>query len=94
MHHAEGGWPREVNPKDEEQIERYRKRIQRDDAYVHVMQKLSERMEHAVLQNIACDIYKTSLENSERVGHRSDGTMNITYVCRPFAPCRVNQIIF
>lgn len=90
MLHAEGGWPKDVNPEDEKQTKLYRQRTQRDDAYVHVMQNLCQQMEHAVMQNAVFDIYKTSLENFECTGHRADLTMTNTFVGRPSTPSRVS----
>jgi len=57
MNHVAGGWPKEVNPKDDEQVDRFRKKVMRTDAYVTSMMKLSKILEKAVLENNAIDIY-------------------------------------
>jgi dynein intermediate chain 2 len=41
MNHTEGGWPREVNPVDEEQTLRFKKKIEKDEMYVHTVLQLT-----------------------------------------------------
>lgn len=41
MNHTEGGWPREVNPADEEQTLRFKKKIEKDEMYVHTVLQLT-----------------------------------------------------
>ena len=37
VYHKEGGWPRDVNPQDSDQTARYRKKIEKDEAYSHTV---------------------------------------------------------
>ncbi|XP_050361586.1 dynein axonemal intermediate chain 2-like [Nymphalis io] len=57
--HAEGGWPKDVNVVDPEATQRYRRKIEKDDNYIHCVMSLSSGMEHYVLQNNAIDMYGT-----------------------------------
>lgn len=40
MYHEEGGWPKEVNYKDVEVTQRYRRRVEKDDIWAPCMKKL------------------------------------------------------
>lgn len=42
MCHAEGGWPKEINARDEEAIARYRRRIEKEDNWAPKMRHLME----------------------------------------------------
>lgn len=42
MVHIEGGWPKELNPKDEEATARFRRRVEKDDIWPIKMKKLME----------------------------------------------------
>lgn len=37
MHHVEGGWPKDINMHDLEQTVRYRRKIEKDELYIHTM---------------------------------------------------------
>lgn len=55
MNHTEGGWPREVNPTDEEQTLRFRKKIEKDETYIHTVLQLTH------VSKISCEGYKNIL---------------------------------
>ncbi|CAK1550175.1 unnamed protein product [Leptosia nina] len=57
--HAEGGWPKDVNVVDPEATQRYRRKIEKDDNYIHCVMSLASGMDHYVLQNNAIDMYRT-----------------------------------
>lgn len=40
LHHVEGGWPRDINMHDLEQTVRYRRKIEKDELYIHTMLQL------------------------------------------------------
>ena len=42
VNHTEGGWPKDVNHLDVEQIVRYRKKIEKDISYVNVISGLGD----------------------------------------------------
>lgn len=40
IHHIEGGWPKDVNIEEQDQVTRYRKKIEKDELYLHSLQRL------------------------------------------------------
>ncbi|VVC90885.1 unnamed protein product [Leptidea sinapis] len=40
MNHVEGGWPKDINMNDPEATQRYRRKIEKDDAYIHAVMHL------------------------------------------------------
>ncbi|XP_032523354.2 dynein axonemal intermediate chain 2-like [Danaus plexippus] len=57
VNHAEGGWPKDVNVNDEEATARYRRRFERDDAYVGAVLSSNPYFEHLIHQNNAIEMY-------------------------------------
>ncbi|XP_062715648.1 dynein intermediate chain 3, ciliary-like [Aedes albopictus] len=64
--HYEGGWPKDIDTHDEEVTARYRRKQEKSEAYLHQMKGLTKTMEHAILQNSACDIYQNYFEDIEQ----------------------------
>ncbi|KAI8426341.1 hypothetical protein MSG28_005197 [Choristoneura fumiferana] len=62
IRHVEGGWPKDINMNDPEATQRYRRKIEKDDAYMHAVMHLGHSMEHNILQNQAIDMYQTYYE--------------------------------
>ena len=42
MNHTEGGWPKDVNPAEVEQTIRYRKKVEKDEAYIQTVMNLGK----------------------------------------------------
>lgn len=40
INHAEGGWPKDVNPQEVEQVIRFRKKVEKDEMYVSTITNL------------------------------------------------------
>lgn len=40
MNHTEGGWPKDINPAEVEQTIRFRKKVEKDEHYIEVVQRL------------------------------------------------------
>lgn len=40
VNHVEGGWPKDINTNDPEATQRYRRKIEKDDAYIHAVMHL------------------------------------------------------
>ncbi len=40
MNHTEGGWPKDINPAEVEQTIRYRKKVEKDEAYIATIMRL------------------------------------------------------
>ncbi|XP_039764536.1 dynein intermediate chain 2, axonemal-like [Pararge aegeria] len=56
--HSEGGWPRDVNLLDPEATQRYRRKVEKDDPYIHCVMSMSPGMDHYIMQNNAIDMYR------------------------------------
>ena len=41
VNHVEGGWPKDVNPLEIEQVIRYRKKVEKDEGYINAIMDLS-----------------------------------------------------
>ncbi|GAB4819199.1 hypothetical protein N2152v2_006245 [Parachlorella kessleri] len=57
MNHVEGGWPKEVDYTEAEQVIRFRKKIEKDEDYIKTVLKLGNIAEDVIKQNNAIDIY-------------------------------------
>ncbi|XP_076663625.1 dynein axonemal intermediate chain 2 isoform X1 [Andrena cerasifolii] len=67
MCHTEGGWSKDINMKDVEQTVRYKRKIEKDELYIHTMLQLLPPMEHCILQNNTCNIYEQYFSYMEPV---------------------------
>ncbi|BFZ03253.1 hypothetical protein BsWGS_06292 [Bradybaena similaris] len=65
VNHTEGGWPKDVNPQEVEQVTRYRKKVEKDEGYISAIQELGTIMEHCIKQNNAIDIYEDYFEDTD-----------------------------
>ncbi|ELU10526.1 hypothetical protein CAPTEDRAFT_84434, partial [Capitella teleta] len=63
INHTEGGWPKDVNPSEIEQVMRYRKKVEKDENYIYTLQGLAGVVEKCIRQNNAIDIYEEYFEN-------------------------------
>uniref|UniRef100_A0A1B6H019 Dynein intermediate chain 3, ciliary n=1 Tax=Cuerna arida TaxID=1464854 RepID=A0A1B6H019_9HEMI len=80
MNHAEGGWPKDINPLDIEQTMRFRKKVEKDEMYIHTVLQLSHPMEHCIFQNNAVNIYElyfTDDDQSALVERSKSRTVNV-----------------
>ena len=48
MNHSEGGWPKDINAAEADMTMRYRKKIEKDDAYMRATHSLALLMEDCV----------------------------------------------
>ncbi|XP_062472857.1 dynein axonemal intermediate chain 2 [Pezoporus occidentalis] len=67
VNHVEGGWPKDVNPREADQTARFRKKLEKDEHYINVITQLGTLMEHCVKQNNAIDIYEEYFEEEEMI---------------------------
>ncbi|MEQ2189096.1 Dynein intermediate chain 2, axonemal [Goodea atripinnis] len=72
MNHVEGGWPKDINPKDVEQTIRFRKKVEKEENYIISLQHLGSVMEHCIKQNNAIDIYQQYFEEYEELEESSE----------------------
>ncbi|CAG9561133.1 unnamed protein product [Danaus chrysippus] len=80
VNHVEGGWPKDININDPEATQRYRRKIEKDDAYIHAVMHLGHSMEHNILQNNAVDMYQiyySELPSIPPVERSSCHTVNV-----------------
>ncbi|KAL6259716.1 hypothetical protein P5V15_009629 [Pogonomyrmex californicus] len=63
MLHLEGGWPKEINVKDEEAVLRFRRRVEKDENWATKMKNLTNPMEHCILQNNTINIYENYFDD-------------------------------
>nr|CAH8870534.1 unnamed protein product [Trichobilharzia regenti] len=63
MNHTEGGWPKDVNAQEPDQVIRYRKKVEKDELYIATVHKLGNIMEHCIKQNNALNIYENYFED-------------------------------
>ncbi|XP_056641756.1 dynein intermediate chain 3, ciliary-like [Diorhabda sublineata] len=80
VNHFEGGWPKDINLADEEQTKRYRRKIEKDEQFYHVMMALFKNMEGCILQNNAVNIYQqyfSDIEQTPFVERSSARTVNV-----------------
>ncbi|XP_043519799.1 dynein intermediate chain 3, ciliary-like [Frieseomelitta varia] len=61
--HTEGGWPKEMNPRDPEVVQRFRRRVEKSDNWATNMRGLLSTMEGYVLQNNTIDIYQNYFDD-------------------------------
>ncbi|XP_046856745.1 dynein intermediate chain 3, ciliary-like [Xenia sp. Carnegie-2017] len=65
INHVEGGWPKDINPAEVEQTIRFRKKVEKDENYINIIQQLGSVMEHCIQQNNSIDIYETYFQDVE-----------------------------
>ena len=63
--HVEGGWPKDVNPNEMEQVARYRKKVEKDEGYISTILKLASIAEDVIRSNNAIDIYEDYFNEEE-----------------------------
>uniref|UniRef100_A0A8B9G4E8 Dynein axonemal intermediate chain 2 n=1 Tax=Amazona collaria TaxID=241587 RepID=A0A8B9G4E8_9PSIT len=67
VNHVEGGWPKDVNPREADQTARFRKKLEKDEHYVNAITQLGTLTEHCIKQNNAIDIYEEYFEEEEMI---------------------------
>ncbi|XP_013189544.1 dynein intermediate chain 3, ciliary [Amyelois transitella] len=90
--HAEGGWPKDVNILDPEATQRYRRKIEKDDNYIHCVMALAPGMDHYVLQNNAIDMYRTYYAEMGGVAPRERNSVRTVNVYREAARRPVSSV--
>ena len=57
MHHTEGGWPKEINLNELSQVNRFLRKIEKDEFFASEVYELATEMETRVMENIAINIF-------------------------------------
>ncbi|CAF0752563.1 unnamed protein product [Didymodactylos carnosus] len=63
INHTEGGWPKDVNITEHDQIRRYRRKVEKDDAYLNSLSRLARELEFGIKQQNSIDIYQEYFQN-------------------------------
>lgn len=96
IYHTEGGWPKDVNPAEADQVSRFRKKVEKTPEFQQQIIQTGQTMEHAIRQNNAIDIYENYFESeSENVAVTKPPSIKTVNVYRDpcdqsalSAPCR------
>eukprot|EP00762_Andalucia_godoyi_P000256 ANDGO_03198.mRNA.1 Dynein intermediate chain 3 len=56
--HLEGGWPKDIDSSEQDQKDRYTKKIMRDEDFIKNVRAIADRVDHVTKQNNAIDIYE------------------------------------
>jgi dynein intermediate chain 2, axonemal len=71
IEHVEGGWPKDIDPSEQDQKDRYTKKVLRDDDFIKKIKEMATRVEPIVRENDAIDIYQEYFAG-ESVDHSSE----------------------
>ncbi|KAK4023838.1 hypothetical protein OUZ56_009231 [Daphnia magna] len=88
IHHKEGGWPRDVNPQESDQTARYRKKIEKDEAYSHAVLHLGQQMEHYIKQNNVFNIYEDYFTDAPDVPTPDPNPLRTLHLLKDPSPTR------
>ena len=78
MNHLEGGWPREMDLNEASQVNRFLKKIEKDEFFIESVLSLSLSTERKVRQNNAIDIYSQYFEyEDDRTVQREDSMKSV-----------------
>ncbi|KAL1522415.1 hypothetical protein AB1Y20_017405 [Prymnesium parvum] len=69
--HQEGGWPKDVDHTEKDQIQRYKKKVEKDEDYIRQVKNLGDAVEQSIMQNYAIDIYQEYF-SGEYADHSSE----------------------
>jgi hypothetical protein len=58
MRHTEGGWPKDVDPSEQADVTRFRKKVEKDDEYKAAVKALGPLLARCLKQNNTVDIYE------------------------------------
>lgn len=80
MHHTEGGWPRDVNPHEQEQVARYRKKLEKEESYGQTVPGIGKIMEHYVKQNNSINIYRNYFADAPELARTNQSPLKTIHV--------------
>lgn len=70
MRHTEGGWPKDVDFTEQSDVNRFRKKAEKDEEYQNAMKELGPLVERCMRQNSTVNIYEKYFDG-EQTDHRS-----------------------
>lgn len=82
MNHLEGGWPKDVQPSNEEHTLRHRRRIMHDESYCESILRLAPSMMHYIDQNNAIEMYQIYFDNMQHQESKETYSIRVANVFR------------
>jgi len=64
LQHKEGGWPKDVDPTEKTDVDRFRKKAEKDEAYKNAVKSIGPIIDRCLKQNNTIDIYGEYFEDS------------------------------
>ncbi|CAM9816421.1 unnamed protein product [Heterosigma akashiwo] len=71
MRHEEGGWPKDVDPSEQSDVSRFRKKAEKDEEYKNAIKDLGPVIGQCLRQNNTIDIYEEYFEG-DAADHSSE----------------------
>lgn len=65
MRHLEGGWPKEVDSTDPQEVAKWKKRAERDPAFLASVKQLTADCSRVVQQNLVVDLFQDYFKGAE-----------------------------
>jgi dynein intermediate chain 2 len=65
MQHREGAWPKDVDPTEQSDVKRFRKRVEKDAQFDYAMKMLVPKVEKCLMQNNTVNIYESYFAKEE-----------------------------
>jgi len=72
MQHVEGGWPKDVDPTEQTDVKRYRKKVEKDEEFQFAMKTLVPRVQRCMKQNNTVNIYEEYFQEDNDTDHCSE----------------------
>ncbi|KAL9185252.1 hypothetical protein ACHAXT_003029 [Thalassiosira profunda] len=72
VHHTEGGWPKDVDPTEQSDTKRYRKKVEKDEEYQYAMKTLIPRVQRCMKQNNSVNVYEDYFQGIDSNAHCSE----------------------
>ncbi|KAL8270679.1 hypothetical protein Esti_005395 [Eimeria stiedai] len=65
MRHVEGGWPKDVDPSDAQEVSKWTKRAERDPSFLQSVKQLTADCTRVVQQNLVVDLFQDYFSGAE-----------------------------
>jgi len=65
MHHVEGGWPKDVDPTEQSDVARYRKKAEKDEEYQYAVKMLGPIVMKCMRENNTINLYEEYFEEED-----------------------------
>jgi len=88
INHVEGGWPKDVNYAEPEQVARFRKKVEKEELYVQQVLSLGDKVESCIKQNNAIDIYEDYFDGMK---HQLESPPTASAAAAPTSTTSSNQ---